>query len=189
MVTVNAESTLAAAAAAGAVPVATPRDSARRMKLLLCGAAVVLALGYLIFTGLQAGAVYYLTVGELEAKGAAAYGERVRVAGKVLEGSIERDGGRLTFTVVDNAALAEASPPGLLARLFPQPAAAAPASAAAAAAAGARQLRVAYRGVVPDVFSHDVDVVVEGTLTSGGVFEATTLLAKCPSKFEEAGKT
>ncbi|MBI4317050.1 MAG: cytochrome c maturation protein CcmE [Chloroflexi bacterium] len=42
---------------------------------------------------------------------------------------------------------------------------------------------VAYKGVVPDAFKQGVEVVVEGKLTSQGVFEATTLLAKCPSKY------
>ena len=42
---------------------------------------------------------------------------------------------------------------------------------------------VIYKGVVPDAFKPGVDVVVEGKYTSSGVFEATSLLAKCPSKY------
>lgn len=42
---------------------------------------------------------------------------------------------------------------------------------------------VAYKGVVPDAFKPGVDVVVEGKFNPSGVFEATTLLAKCPSKY------
>lgn len=42
---------------------------------------------------------------------------------------------------------------------------------------------VVYTGVVPDAFKPGVDVVIEGKYTSSGVFEATTLLAKCPSKY------
>jgi cytochrome c-type biogenesis protein CcmE len=45
------------------------------------------------------------------------------------------------------------------------------------------QLPVVYKGVVPDLFGPDVQVVVEGRYADG-VFRATTLLAKCPSKFE-----
>ena len=44
-------------------------------------------------------------------------------------------------------------------------------------------LPVVYRGVVPDLFKPDADVVVEGVYTSEGVFESTKLLTKCPSKF------
>lgn len=47
-------------------------------------------------------------------------------------------------------------------------------------------LPVTYGGVVPDIFRADVTVVVEGTLPASGVFRATTLLTKCPSKFQSA---
>jgi cytochrome c-type biogenesis protein CcmE len=43
---------------------------------------------------------------------------------------------------------------------------------------------VVYRGVLPDIFGDGIEVVVEGKYTAGGPFTASTLLAKCPSKFE-----
>ena len=43
---------------------------------------------------------------------------------------------------------------------------------------------VVYKGVVPDTFKEDAEVVVEGELTTDGIFEANNLLAKCPSKYE-----
>jgi cytochrome c-type biogenesis protein CcmE len=43
---------------------------------------------------------------------------------------------------------------------------------------------VVYRGLPPDTFDGDVDVVVEGRLTKDGVFHATSLLAKCGSRYE-----
>ena len=48
------------------------------------------------------------------------------------------------------------------------------------------ELRVAYHGIIPDTFVDGADVVVEGGLGPDGVFRATTLLAKCPSKYEAA---
>ena len=49
---------------------------------------------------------------------------------------------------------------------------------------------VYYRGgPVPDIFGEQVQVVVEGKLQSDGTFTADTLLAKCPSKFEEGAGT
>lgn len=51
---------------------------------------------------------------------------------------------------------------------------------------GASQLAVRYHGIIPDTFVDDADVVVEGRLGSDRVFAATTLLAKCPSKYESA---
>lgn len=45
------------------------------------------------------------------------------------------------------------------------------------------QIPVVYKGIIPDTFKEGIDVVVEGKLTPQGVFEANTLLAKCPSKY------
>ena len=45
---------------------------------------------------------------------------------------------------------------------------------------------VAYRGIAPDTFTDGVDVVVEGRLSANGTFQATTLLAKCASRYENA---
>ncbi|MCL5958161.1 MAG: cytochrome c maturation protein CcmE [Chloroflexi bacterium] len=45
------------------------------------------------------------------------------------------------------------------------------------------EIPVVYKGVIPDTFKEGVDVVVEGKYTPQGVFEASVLLAKCPSKY------
>jgi cytochrome c-type biogenesis protein CcmE len=47
------------------------------------------------------------------------------------------------------------------------------------------QLSVVYSGSRPDMFRDEAEVVVEGKLGSEGVFEARTMLLKCPSKYEE----
>jgi cytochrome c-type biogenesis protein CcmE len=51
---------------------------------------------------------------------------------------------------------------------------------------GARQVHVVYRGIAPDTFTDGVDVVLEGRMTPDGTFRATTLLAKCASRYENA---
>jgi cytochrome c-type biogenesis protein CcmE len=51
---------------------------------------------------------------------------------------------------------------------------------------GAQTYAVLYRGVAPDTFTDGVDVVVEGRLDRNGTFQATTLLAKCASRYENA---
>jgi cytochrome c-type biogenesis protein CcmE len=51
---------------------------------------------------------------------------------------------------------------------------------------GARTYNVLYRGITPDTFTDGVDVVVEGRLGRDGIFRATTLLAKCASRYENA---
>ena len=46
-------------------------------------------------------------------------------------------------------------------------------------------LPVVYRGAVPDIFGPDIEVVLEGKYNPATGFAADTMLAKCPSKFEE----
>lgn len=48
---------------------------------------------------------------------------------------------------------------------------------------GRKSLPVVYKGVVPDAFKSGAEVIVEGTYSPQGFFQATTLLAKCPSKY------
>lgn len=54
---------------------------------------------------------------------------------------------------------------------------------------GDADLPVRYHGIIPDTFVDNADVVVEGHLAGDGTFEAHTLLAKCPSKYEAADGT
>ncbi|MBX6340836.1 MAG: cytochrome c maturation protein CcmE [Thermomicrobiaceae bacterium] len=49
---------------------------------------------------------------------------------------------------------------------------------------GTAVMPVSYTGDLPDIFTDNVQVVVEGTYHANGTFEADTLLTKCPSKFE-----
>ena len=51
---------------------------------------------------------------------------------------------------------------------------------------GTQSYPVIYRGIIPDTFTDSVDVVVEGRLGRDGTFRATTLLAKCASRYENA---
>jgi cytochrome c-type biogenesis protein CcmE len=53
---------------------------------------------------------------------------------------------------------------------------------------GAKTYQVSYRGIAPDTFTDGVDVVVEGRLAHDGTFRATTVLAKCASRYEDAPK-
>jgi len=43
---------------------------------------------------------------------------------------------------------------------------------------------VEYRDALPDTFTDEVEVVLEGFLRTDGVFEAATLLTKCGSRYE-----
>ncbi len=51
---------------------------------------------------------------------------------------------------------------------------------------GTQTYPVTYRGLAPDTFTdaQEIEVVVEGRLGRDGIFRATTLLAKCGSRYE-----
>jgi len=79
--------------------------SSQTGKLLKFGSAVViilLALGYLAYTGVQESKSYYVTIKELHGMGDGAYSKRLRVAGNVQPGSIRRSGTNVNFVLVEN---------------------------------------------------------------------------------------
>ncbi|HXG30835.1 MAG TPA: cytochrome c maturation protein CcmE [Thermodesulfobacteriota bacterium] len=49
---------------------------------------------------------------------------------------------------------------------------------------GKQTIDVEYKGIVPDIFKDGVEAVVEGLYTPQNVFNASVLLAKCPTKYE-----
>ncbi len=49
---------------------------------------------------------------------------------------------------------------------------------------GTHVLPVAYQGILPDTFEKSTQVIAEGKLGSDGVFHASLVLAKCPSKYD-----
>ena len=49
---------------------------------------------------------------------------------------------------------------------------------------GSNILPVVYNGVLPDTFEKSTQVIAEGKLGSDGVFHASLVLAKCPSKYD-----
>jgi cytochrome c-type biogenesis protein CcmE len=74
-------------------------------KFLKFGSAmvvIVLALGYLAYTGVQESKSYYVTIKELRGMGDGAYSKRLRVAGNVQPGSIKRSGMNVNFTLAEN---------------------------------------------------------------------------------------
>ncbi len=79
--------------------------SSQSNKILKFGSAIVvivLALGYLAYTGVQESKSYYVTIKELRGMGDGAYTKRLRVAGNVLPGSIKRSGTNVNFALTEN---------------------------------------------------------------------------------------
>lgn len=122
-----------------------------KLKFIIAIGAIALAVSYLVYGGVKETMVYYLTVEELHARVPDVYGERVRVSGNVVPGTIKHgENGALDFRIKDNGGIVD----------------------------------VSYNGIVPDIFKDDVEAVVEGVYSEGGVFKADILLAKCPTKYE-----
>ena len=76
-----------------------------KLKFVIAGVVLLVAVGYLIFNSVSTSAEYYLTVGELKAKAPAVYSQNVRVAGIVEGDSIVKDArnGTLKFTAEDSS--------------------------------------------------------------------------------------
>jgi len=51
---------------------------------------------------------------------------------------------------------------------------------------GGQAMPVDYTGTVPDIFRPGIQVVAQGSLGADGVFHASALQAKCPSRFTAA---
>lgn len=131
---------------------------------IAAGAALVAALlGWYGWSQIEDGGfAYYQTLEEFRAE--AEPGRAVRVHGYVADGSIERDveGKAVRFLVQSTPPHAEGGEAG-------------------------GTLPVVYASLeTPDLFKDGAEVVVEGRMPagSGAAFQATNLLAKCPSKFE-----
>ncbi len=76
----------------------------KNLKFIVGGAIVAVAISYLVYSGIQRTALYYLTVSELKERGPSeTSGEMVRVNGTVLDGSLQYDYERenLHFTISD----------------------------------------------------------------------------------------
>lgn len=131
-----------------------------RFMVGLVGVAAVVT--YLVWTGVSDTMVYYLTPTELEAKIAADASFRdlgVKVSGRVVPGTHwEADGELLHRFEIHDVENPDVT------------------------------MTIEYANVLPDTFSDSetmvVDAVVEGRFREDGIFEATTVLTKCGSRYE-----
>jgi cytochrome c-type biogenesis protein CcmE len=73
--------------------------SGTRLKFLLGGIVIVAALAWLGFIGYEESKAYYVTVEEFSAMQGQLQGKTVKVAGDVVEGSIDRAGTPMRFTI------------------------------------------------------------------------------------------
>lgn len=128
-----------------------------RTKFLIGGLLVLGPVGYLMASSIRETGEYYLTPTELEAKLSA-------------DSTFHNVGVKVGARVVPGTIQRD---PGGREYAF-------------RVTDGARTFPVVYRGIAPDTFTDGVDVVVEGRMGNDGTFRATTLLAKCASRYENA---
>ncbi len=73
-----------------------------KLKFIFAIIIIAGAISYLVISGVKDTMVYYLTIDELQAKVPDVYGERVRVSGTVVPGTIEKDNnGDIKFKITD----------------------------------------------------------------------------------------
>jgi len=126
-----------------------------RTKFIIGGALVLGTVGYLMASGIKETGVYYLTPTELAARISADH-------------SFYNVGIKMGARVVKGSITRDVATQTITFR----------------ATDGTQTYPVVYHGLAPDTFTDEVDVVVEGRLQPDGTFRATTLLAKCGSRYE-----
>jgi cytochrome c-type biogenesis protein CcmE len=127
----------------------------KKVKFALLGVAVALAIGLLTYSALGRSYSYSLSVSELLAKGEEMVEKPVRVNGIVEKGSINYSARRMELRfTIVDKKNRRQSIP------------------------------VIYNNVAPDTFGSGVEVVVDGKLSSEGVFKAKSVLTRCASKYQ-----
>jgi cytochrome c-type biogenesis protein CcmE len=158
----EAEASVPAVMSAGAPErPATPKPK-RNLGLLLALLAIVGAVLVLVFTSFKGSAIYSMGVDQLLKEQAKYDGRNVRVKGMLVKGTLARrdDPCEYRFKLEENKQILSVE--------YPQ-------------------------CVVPDTFRDmpgmDVEVTAEGKMGKSGAFEATAIMAKCPSKYEMKQKS
>jgi cytochrome c-type biogenesis protein CcmE len=141
---------------------------------LWLGLALILgAVAFLILGNTVGGAQYFTTVEALMADPEAHIGKTIRISGAVVGETIEYDSQNLNigFTIAHIPENAE----NIGEALF-----------IAANDANAVRLPIYIENTVkPDLLRHEAQAILTGKLGEDGVFYATELLLKCPSRFED----
>lgn len=131
--------------------------------LIIIGATAYLLVGTM---GNSDALTYFHNADEVIAKPAQFREQKVRMGGFVQDGTIAQKKGTLEY-------MFEVRPVDEMLK-YPE--------------AKGKTITVTYTGIVPDTFKDKANVIVEGKLGADGVFHATDLIAKCPSKYEAAEK-
>ena len=139
-----------------------PQATRRRMLLVIPLVAAAAGIVALVLTGMKDNAIYSKPVDELVAQKSRFAGRQVRAEGNLVHGTLTKRESpcEYRFTITKNAV----------------------------------EVPVRFsQCIVPDTFRDvpgmDVGVTVEGELQADNTFVATSVLAKCPSKYEMNDRT
>ena len=126
----------------------------KQKKLIIGGIIILAAIGILSFISFKGAATYYYTVSEVLTTQSNLGNQNIRVAGKVIEGSIvrEKSGNTIVFILAD---LVDPT----------------------------KRVNITYQGAVPDAFKEGNEAVVEGKLSDTDSFKAQQIIVKCPSRY------
>ena len=148
-------------------------------KFVIGGILILGAVVFLIWSSTAASAEYFLTIDELNAKGAGVVDKNLRVSGAVIGDSIQYDAQNLTLSFdvahvpADNLAIESE---GGLAEVLHE----------AVLDPSRARMRVVYVGPKPDLLRNEAQAIMTGHMGADGVFYAEELLLKCPTRYEEA---
>ncbi len=134
-----------------------------RIRFIILGVVVALAVGYMAYAAFPGSALYFLTVGEFLEQPSYQDGRTVRVSGKLVEGSFQRPGESVTaqFLLMDKTQVMDQ----------------------VQGPAGAH-LAATYTGVLPDLFFNPhSEIILEGRYGPDHQFQTDQILVKCPSKY------
>ena len=152
-----------AASGAEAQNTEIPESRSHRTRFIIIAVVVVLALFAMIWAAFGENTRYFLTVSEFNDKQAVQEiqdGQMVRVSGKLVEGTFNRPEKSTVsrFQITDKEGNNS----------------------------GSAMLLATYDGVLPDLFFNPhSEIILEGSYTGEGVFQANEILVKCPSKYRD----
>lgn len=159
-----------------------PKTIARKKppvnKFIIGGVLFFAAVAILAVASLRGNTQYFLTIEELLSR-ANGQTQNVRISGVVIGNSIAYDAesNTLTFEVAnipgDDATIAKM---GGLAQVLHS----------AANDSTLKHLQITYQGSKPDLLKDEAQAIMTGSLGSDGIFHASELLLKCPSRYEDS---
>jgi cytochrome c-type biogenesis protein CcmE len=136
----------------------------RYIKITATAVVLASAFGFMLWSTLRDGAEYFKHVDEVVAQRPALEGKQLQMHGYVIPGSRMNKPNTLEWRFkVQNNPIRSGEPGNVMS--------------------------VSYTGVVPDTFKDEAEVVLKGRLVEDGFHaDPNGVIAKCPSKYEAAGK-